>query len=112
MDLITSPAAKNKTKRVERAVETQTKMQHGQCGAEYIDDNGAASTHTGPYYALQSVGTADAILDQSDMETANGSAINYDNFDTDITIPNGSTIFGHFIGISLVSGAIIAYKEC
>ena len=112
MDLITSSAARNKIKKLNRSVDKQTKMQHGQCGAEYIDDDGAASNHTGPYYALQSVGTVDAVLDQSDMETADGSATNYTNFDADITIPNGATIFGHFTGVSLGSGAVIAYKEC
>ena len=112
MDLITSPAGKNKTKRVERAIEKQTKMQHGQCGATYIDDTAGASSHPGPFYALQSVGTVDAVLDQSDMETVDGSATNYTHFDADITIPNGSTIFGHFKGVSLGSGTVIAYKEC
>jgi hypothetical protein len=112
MDLITSPAARSKIKKLNRSVDKQTKMQHGQCGAKYIDDTAAASAHAGPFYALQSVGTADAVLDQSDMETADGSATNYSSFDADITIPNGATIFGHFKGVSLSSGAVIAYREC
>ena len=93
MDLITSPAARSKIKKLNRSVDKQTKMQHGQCGAEYINDTTAGSNHVGPFYAIQSVGTVDAVLDQSDMETADGSATNYTNFEigesiTDAQSPN------------------------
>jgi hypothetical protein len=108
MDFNTSSAGKNKVKRVENAIENQTCAQLGCCGAEYIDDTSVGTSHTGPYMALQSVGTVDAVLDQSDM----AGGVNYDDFDADLTIPNGATIFGKFTGVSLASGAIIAYKQC
>ena len=75
----------------------------GGCGAIYIDDQ---ATHTGNFSAITAVGTADAVL-------ANATSVSdIADFDADITIPKGVTIFGNFTTIDLTSGKVIAYNTC
>jgi len=110
-DTKTSPASKGDLKRVEKAIDQMNSNMMGCCGADYIDDTSAGTSHVGPYIALQAVGTADAVLDVSDMTACQGDDA-YNGFDVDITIPKGSIIYGKFNCVSLDSGAIIAYKCC
>lgn len=107
-DTKTSPASKGDLKRVEKAIEQMNSNMMGCCGADYIDDTNAI---TGPYTAIQVVGTADAVLDYSKMVACGGDKA-YGGFDTDITLPKGSIIYGKFNCVALVSGVIIAYKCC
>ena len=67
--------------------------------------------HTGPYFAITVVGTADAVIDVSecDMSFLGGISAN-DGSSANITIPKGVTIYGDFASIELDSGAVIAYK--
>ena len=106
MDFNTSSAGKRD--RVKNAIEKMHSSLTGCCGADYIDDTSAGTSHTGPYIALQAVGTADAVLDQSDMD----GGVNWTDFDADVTIPRGVTIYGKFTAVSLGSGAVLAYKAC
>ena len=110
-DTKTSPASKGDLKRVERAIDQMNSNMMGCCGGDYIDDTAVGTSHVGPYSAIQVVGTADAVLDVSDMTACQGDDA-YTDFDADITIPKGSVIYGHFNCISLDSGAVIAYKSC
>jgi hypothetical protein len=103
-DTKTSSAGKDKG--VERAIKRLTAATLGCCGSIYIDDTAA---HTGPYGAIQVVGTLDAVLDQSVM-TVCGGDLKVEDFDADITIPKGSVIYGHFPCVALVSGVVLAYK--
>ena len=75
--------------------------------ADFIIDT---TEHTGPYFALTSVGTADAVIDVSecDMSFLGGVAANSGT--DNITIPKGVTIYGNFASVELDSGALIAYK--
>ena len=104
-DTRTSSAGKDN--RVEKAINKMSASMLGSCGADYIDDTVA---HTGPYSAVQVVGTADAVLDQSVMAPCAGD-LAYGDFDVDITIPKGAIVYGRFNCIALVSGAVIAYKS-
>ena len=106
MDFKTSSAGKGD--RIKNAIEKMHGNLVACCGADYIDDTSAGTSHTGPYYALQAVGTAAAVLDQSDM----AGGVNWDNFDADVTIPLGVTVYGKFTQVSLGSGAVLAYKAC
>jgi hypothetical protein len=110
-DTKTSPASKGDLKRVERAIDQMNSNMMGCCGGDYIDDTAAGTSHVGPYSALQVVGAVAAVLDYSQMTACQGDEV-YTDFDGDITIPNGSVIYGHFNCVSLASGAIIAYKSC
>lgn len=107
-DIRTSSAGKDN--RVEKAIAKLHKSMVGCCGADYIDDTAVGTSHIGPYSAIQAVGTADAVLDQSQMAACAGD-LAYTDFDVDITIPKGGIIYGKFNCISLVSGAVIAYKS-
>jgi hypothetical protein len=102
----TKTSSAGKDNRVEKAIKKLHSGTLGCCGAIYIDDT---SVHAGPYTAVQVIGTADAVLDVSAMSPTNGDVV-YEDFDVDITIPKGSIIYGKFINIALVSGAVLAYK--
>ena len=75
--------------------------------ADFIIDT---DEHTGPYFALTAIGTADAVIDvsQCDMSFLGGVAANTGT--DNITIPKGVTIYGNFASVELDSGALIAYK--
>ena len=75
----------------------------GQCGAILINDTAA---HAGDFIAIT------AITDTVTLANAT-TASNYEDFDADIVLAKGVTIFGQFSSITLVgSGVCIAYKEC
>ena len=74
----------------------------GACGAILINDTAAK---TGKFSAITAVGTADVVLDAT-------TASDITDFDVDVTIPKGVTIFGNFTSIVVNSGVAIAYKSC
>ena len=53
--------------------------------------------------SIQAVGDAAAVISSS------GTTSNITDFDADITISAGQTIYGTFESITLASGAVIAY---
>ena len=71
-------------------------------GAVLIDDT---AEHTGAFMAIQAVGGAAAVINNS------GTTSNIDDFDATITIDSGQTIYGRFSQIKLSSGKVIAYKR-
>ncbi len=71
-------------------------------GGIFINDTAA---HTGSFMAVQAVGDAAAAINNS------GTTSNIDDFDANITISAGQTIYGRFSQITLASGAVIAYKR-
>jgi len=74
------------------------------CGSIYIDDD---SDHTAPTdgHFTSIFATAAAVLDASSMPNTDIEDI------ADLNIPVGSTIYGRFPTISLVSGKVIACKS-
>lgn len=74
-----------------------------QNGFTLINDT---SAHTdGPYVAVQAVGAANAVINNSGT-TVSGST----DFDAAITLATGEVLYGHFTSITLTSGAVVAYK--
>ena len=70
-------------------------------GGVLINDTAA---HTeGTFMSIQAVGDAAAVISSS------GTTSNITDFDPDITISAGQTIYGTFESITLASGAVIAY---
>tara|TARA_Y100000817_G_scaffold314959_1_gene316473 strand:- start:20375 stop:20635 length:261 start_codon:yes stop_codon:yes gene_type:complete len=70
-------------------------------GSVFINDTAA---HTeGTFMAIQAVGDAAAAINNS------GTTSNITDFDANITISAGQTIYGTFESITLASGAVIAY---
>ena len=78
-------------------------------GATYIDGTAdtAPPTSSNSFIAIQAL-TA-TVLDQSDMAAAGET--NWTDFDADVTIPAGVTVYGRFRNINLVSGTCLAYHE-
>jgi len=67
--------------------------------------------HTGPYFAITALGTADAVIDVSECDMSFLGNVAANSGTNDITIPKGVTIYGDFASIELDSGSIIAYKR-
>ena len=78
-----------------------SKSSLGDCGAILIND---ASVHTDKYTSITAL--TEVVLSNS------GTASKIADFDVDITIPAGVTIFGKFSAIQASSGTLIAYKAC
>jgi hypothetical protein len=90
--------------RLLKAIKDLTKNSLGQCGSIIIDDT---VEHVGPYTAITSIGSADAVIDTSECDLGP-----LEDQPATITIPEGVTIFGEFNSIELDSGVVIAYKKC
>ena len=71
-------------------------------GGKYINDTAA---HAGDFMGIQVVGDAPAVISSS------GSTSNIDDFDVDITLSAGQTMYGRFAQITLVAGEVVAYKR-
>ena len=71
-------------------------------GGVLIDDTAA---HTGSFFAIQAVGGAAAVINNS------GTTSNIDDFDATITIDSGQTVYGRYTSITLSSGKVIAYTK-
>lgn len=71
-------------------------------GAVMIDDTAA---HTGSFMAIQAIGGAAAVINNS------GTTSNIDDFDATINLDSGQTIYGRFSQITLSSGKVLAYKR-
>ena len=69
-------------------------------GGVLINDT---ATHTGPYMAIQAVNGGQAVLNPTSITS------NIEDFDVNLTIDSGQTIYGDFANCTLVSGAVIAY---
>ena len=80
-------------------------------GAILIDDTNA---QTGPFFAITSIGAADAVIDTSECDVTfikhRDSSGDLDALPATITIPKGVTIYGNFASIELDSGSVIAYS--
>lgn len=78
-------------------------------GATYIDDTSdhAPASPSAHFIAIQAL--TETVLDQSDMSETNET--NWTDFDADVTIPAGVTVYGRFTNINLVSGTCLAYHE-
>jgi len=71
-------------------------------GGKFINDTAA---HAGDFMAIQVVGDAAAVISNS------GTTSNIDDFDADITLSAGQTMYGRFAQITLASGEVVAYKR-
>tara|TARA_Y100000593_G_scaffold77832_1_gene144240 strand:- start:509 stop:766 length:258 start_codon:yes stop_codon:yes gene_type:complete len=69
-------------------------------GSVFINDT---STHTGPFMAIQAVNGAQAVINPTSTQS------NIDDFDANLTIDSGQTVYGQFANCTLVSGAVLAY---
>ena len=67
--------------------------------------NNDTAAHTGDFMAIEAVGDAAAAINNS------GTTSNITDFDANITISAGQTIYGRFTSITLASGAVIAYNR-
>ena len=71
-------------------------------GSTLIDDT---SAHTGSFMAVQAVGGAAAVINNS------GTTSNVADLDTTLQIDSGQIIYGTFSQIPLSSGAVLAYSR-
>jgi hypothetical protein len=78
-------------------------------GATYIDGTADTTPPSGVTHFIAIQALTATVLDQSDMAATNET--NWEDFDVDVTIPAGSTVFGRFTNINLVSGTCLAYHE-
>lgn len=81
----------------------------GENGATYINDTADVSPPASSNHFIAITALTETVLDQSDMAGANET--NWVDFDVDVTIPAGVTVYGRFTVISLVSGTCLAYHE-
>ena len=99
--------AQNDIQRLELAIrsiaKTDVSSSIGGCGSIYIDSTG---THTAPYSAIMAVDGRSAVVSHL------GSTSDIEDFDQDITLASGQTLYGDFTRITLTSGKVIAYKKC
>lgn len=82
-------------------------------GGVFIDDTSGhvASTATdtsGRWLAIQAIETS--VLDASEMGTSSSYACNIADFDADMTLTAGATLYGRFENCRLVSGKVVAYR--
>ena len=89
-------------------IKTNTGSALSPVASDYIADT---TEHVGPYFALTSIGTVDAVIDVSECDMSYlGNVLSKQGTDN-ITIPRGVTIYGNFASVELDSGALIAYKK-
>ena len=69
-------------------------------GGISIDDT---SAHLGSFFAIQAVGGAAAVINNS------GTVSNIEDFDVPVQIDSGQTVYGRFTSITLSSGKVWAY---
>jgi hypothetical protein len=86
--------------RLLNAIKQSGKSALGGCGSVYVDD---AAAHVGTFIAIMA-------LEAAVISTATIS--NIDDFDADITLDAGMTIFGSFSSVTLTSGKVVVYKTC
>lgn len=85
-------------------------IQTGGNGSTYIDGTADTAPPTGITKFIAVSALTATVLDTSAMTSA-GYTTNITDFDVDITIPAGTTVYGRFTGLTLVSGTCIAYHD-
>ncbi len=70
-------------------------------GGIFINDT---SAHTGDFMSIMAVGDAAAVISSTSVS-------NITDFDADITISAGQTLYGRFDSVTLASGEVVAYNR-
>ena len=70
-------------------------------GGIFINDT---SAHAGDFMSIMAVGDAAAVISSTSVS-------NITDFDADITISAGQTLYGRFDSVTLASGEVVAYDR-
>ena len=75
-------------------------------GGILIDDTSAHTLTEGKYAAITAL-DGSVVLDASEMSSGS----NWEDFDADLAVPQGVTVYGRFSTVQLTGGTAVAYKE-